>query len=80
MGNCDGFSLRGGGAKVYEHDDSRGNRRWHHRVHDNAQLAVVGIGLVGMQVRNLGHRQHRQQHQAKDRHRRHKAEPGTAFP
>jgi hypothetical protein len=33
-----------------------------------------------VQVRNLGHRQHRQQYQAKHGHRRHKAGPGTAFP
>jgi hypothetical protein len=41
---------------------------------------VIGIGLVGMQVRNLGHRQHRQQNQTKHRHRRLKAGPSTAFP
>jgi hypothetical protein len=37
-------------------------------VHDNAQLAVVGVGLAWMQVRDLGHGQHRQQNQTKNRH------------
>jgi hypothetical protein len=33
-----------------------------------------------VQVRNLGYGQHRQQNQAKHRHRRHKARPCAAFP
>jgi hypothetical protein len=41
---------------------------------------VIGIGLVGVQVRNLGNGQHRQQNQAKHRHSRHKAGQGAAFP
>jgi len=80
MGNCDGFGLRGGGAKVHEHDDGSGDRSRRHRVHDDAQLAVIGVGLVGMDVRNLGYGQHRQQSQAKHCHRRHKAGPCAALP
>ena len=67
-------------AQAHKHDRNRGNRRGRHGVHRDAQLAVIGVGLVGMQMRNLGHRQHCQQNQAKHRHRRHKAGPGAAFP
>jgi hypothetical protein len=75
VGNEDGLGLRSGSAQVHKHNDGRSYRSGHHRVHDDAQLAVIGIGLVGVQVRNLSHRQHRQQYQAKHRHRRHKAGP-----
>jgi hypothetical protein len=33
-------------------------------VHRDAQLAVIGVGLVGMQVRDLRYGQKRQQNQA----------------
>jgi hypothetical protein len=39
-------------------------------LHDAAQLAVIGIGLVGMQVRNLGYGQNRQQDKAHGGHHR----------
>jgi hypothetical protein len=70
VGNEDGLGLRSGGAKVHEHDDGRGNRRGRHRVHDDAQLAVICIGLVGVQVRNLGYGQDCQQDKAHDCHHR----------
>ncbi len=80
MGNDDGLGLGRGGSQLHDHNHSRGSGNGHHRVHDDAQLAVIGVGLVGMQVRDLGHGQHRQQSQAKHRDRRHKAGPGAALP
>ncbi len=67
-------------AQLHDHNHSRSGRYGHHRVHDDAQLAVIRVVLVGMGVRNLGHDQHRQQNQTKHRHRRHKAGPGAALP
>jgi hypothetical protein len=48
-------------------------------VHRNAQLAVIGVGLVGVQVRNLRYGQQRQQDQAHRGHDRQKAN-ATALP
>jgi len=80
VGNDDGIGLGRGGSQLHDHNHRRGHRHGHHRVHHDAQLAVIGVGLVGVQVRNLGYGQHCQQNQAKHRHRRHKAGPGAALP
>jgi hypothetical protein len=40
-------------------DHGRGHCDWRRRVHDDAQRAVVGIGIEGMEVRHLGHGQQR---------------------
>jgi hypothetical protein len=79
-GNQDGIGLGRGGSQLHDHNHSRSGRYGHHRVHDNAQLAVIRVVLVGMGVRNLGHDQHGQQNQTKHRHGRHKAGPGAALP
>ena len=80
MGNCDGLGLGHKGSQLHDHDDGSGGRNGRQRVHYHAQLAVIGIGLVGVQVRNLGYGQHDQQDQAKHCNRRHKAGGATAFP
>jgi hypothetical protein len=80
VGNDDRFGLRRGGSQLHDHNHSRSGGNWHHRVHDDAQLAVIRVGLVRVQVCNLRHRQHRQQDQAKHGNRRHKAGPRAAFP
>jgi hypothetical protein len=49
----DGLSLLGWGPKLDKHDRSCGRRSRNHRMHDNAQLAVVGVGLVRVKVRYL---------------------------
>ena len=72
-GNYDGFGLRSGSSQLHDRDDSRRGCNGHHGVHDNAQLAVVGIRLVRVQVRDLCNDQHRQQNQTKNGHRRQKA-------
>jgi hypothetical protein len=63
-GNQDRLGLGRRGSQLHQNDGSRRNRRGRHRVHHDAQLAVIGIGLVGMQVRNLGYGQDRQQGKA----------------
>ena len=73
-GYKNGFGLRGRSAQLHDHDHSCSNRRGHRCVHDDAQLAVIGICLVGMQVRNLGHGQNRQQDEAQGRNHRQKAD------
>ena len=60
----DRLSLRCRCAEVYEHDDCRSCAHRGNCVHDNAQLAVIGIGLVGVQVSDLGNGQERQQDKA----------------
>jgi hypothetical protein len=49
-------------------------------VHDDAQLAVIRVGLVGVQVRNLGYGQKRQQDKTHCGDYRQKAGGATAFP
>jgi len=80
VSNEDGIGLENGSSQLHDHNDGCGGRNGHHRMHHDAQLAMIGVGLVGMDVRNLGHGQHRQQNQAKRRHSRHEAGPGAAFP
>jgi hypothetical protein len=66
-------------AQAHKHDRNRGNRRGRHGVHRDAQLAVIGVGLVGMQVRDLRYGQKRQQDQAQGSYDRQKA-GATALP
>ena len=78
-GNYDGFGLRSGSSQLHDRDDSRRGCNGHHGVHDNAQLAVIGVRLARVQVRDLGNDEHRQQDQTKNGHRRQKASLGAAF-
>ena len=56
------------------HDYDDGWRRGDGRqgVHDNAELAVIGVGIVGVEVSYLSHRKHRQKDKAKPRNQRQK--------
>jgi hypothetical protein len=47
-------------------------------VHDNAQLAVVSVSLVRVEVRYLGYGQQGKKDEAHDRDRREDAVPGAA--
>jgi hypothetical protein len=66
-----------------DRNDCRRGSNGHHGVHDNAQLAVVGVRLARVNVRNLRNDQHRQQDETKNSHRREKpgqeALPVAAF-
>jgi hypothetical protein len=59
-------------------DDGCQGRDWHHRVHHNAQLAMISVGLVLVNVRNLGYGQQRQKDKAHDSNRRQKPLPAAA--
>jgi hypothetical protein len=48
------FGLRRRSSKLHQNDGSDQGRNRHHRVHDDAKLAVIGVGCAGMQVRDLG--------------------------
>ncbi len=72
-GNDDGLGLGRGRSQLHDDDDGSSSGNGHHRVHDDAQLAVIGVGLVGVEVRDLGYGQHRQQEQAEDCHGRQEA-------
>lgn len=63
VGNDDGFGLGRGSSQLHDHNGGRRDSNGHHGVHDNAQLAMVGVRLARMQVRDLGNDQHRQQDQ-----------------
>jgi hypothetical protein len=83
-GNYDGIGMGPGNSQLHDHNDSGRGCNGHNRVHDNAQLAVVGVRLVRMKVRDLGNNQHRQQDETQNGHCRQKAGPeatlGAAFP
>ena len=44
-----------------QEDNCRGHRNRRRRVHGNAELAMIGVGLQRMDVRHLDHGQQRQQ-------------------
>jgi hypothetical protein len=72
-GNYDGLGLGRGSSQLHDDDDFRRSGNGNHSVHDNAQLAVIGVGIVRMKMSDLGYGQHRQQKQAEDCHGRQKA-------
>ncbi len=63
-GYQDRLGNAGSSAQAHKQDRNRGSRRGRHRVHHDAQLAVIGISRVGVQVRNLRYGQESQQDQA----------------
>jgi len=65
---------------MHEDDGSGHGCDRHHRVHDDAQLAVIGVGGAGVQMRDLGYGQEHQQDEAQTRDDRQKAAPGPGFP
>jgi hypothetical protein len=62
-GNADGVGMGRGNSQLHDHNDGGRGSNGHNRVHDNAQLAVVGVRLVRMKVRDLGNDEQRQQDQ-----------------
>jgi hypothetical protein len=65
--NYDGLSRGSGGSQLHDDDDSRRRRNRDYRVHHDAQLAVIRVGVVRVKVRSLSDGQHRQQDQAEHR-------------
>jgi hypothetical protein len=52
----------------------------HHCVHNNAELTVVGVGGVGVKVRDLGEGQSGKQNKAETRDDRQKYRPAALLP
>jgi hypothetical protein len=77
-GNDDGLGLRGGRTHLHQLDGGRRGRDRHRRVHHDAQLAMIGVGLAGVQVGDLGHGQQGKKDKAHDCYRREDAAPGAA--
>lgn len=72
-GNDDGLGLGSGSSQLHDDDDSRRGRNRDHRVHQDAKLAVIRVGIVRVKVRDLSDSQRRQQDQTEHRHGRQKA-------
>jgi hypothetical protein len=77
-GDNDGLGLGRGGTEGDQ--DDRGHRScdWRSRVHDDAQLAVIGVSWVGVQVGNLSYGQEGKKNKAHHRNRRKETVPGAA--
>jgi hypothetical protein len=73
----EGLGLGRGGAQLHHHNDGRCGRHWRQCVHHDAQLAMIGVGLVGVKVRYLGHGKERQQDKTHHGDHRQEASPGT---
>jgi len=71
----DDVRLSRGSRGADRHQDNGGCRGscGHCRVHHDAQLAVIGVGLAGVQVGDLSHGKQGQQRQTQNYHRRQKA-------
>ena len=78
-GNDDWLSLGSGSSQLHDDDDSRRSRNRDDRVHHDAKLAVIRVGIVRMKVRDLCYGQRRQQDQTDHRHSRQEAGPDAAF-
>jgi hypothetical protein len=69
-GNNDRIGLGRGSSQLHDDDDSRRGSNRNDRVHHNAKLAVIRVGIARVEVCDLGYRQHRQQDQTDHRHSR----------
>jgi hypothetical protein len=67
-----------GGANRDQDNGGHCGSGGHCRVHHDAQLAMIGIGLAGVEVGDLSHRKQGQQDQTQYCHRRQKARPCAA--
>jgi hypothetical protein len=71
------LGLRRRSSNLHQNNGDSKDRSGHHRVHDNAELAVVGVGGVGMKVRDLGEGQGGKQNQTQTRDDRQKYRPAA---
>ncbi len=77
-GDDDGLGQLGRGPKLNHQYDGSGYGRGHNRVHDDAQLAVIGVRLVRVKVGYLSHGKQRQKYETQTRDNRQEIVPGAA--
>src|ERR1700722_8731448 len=65
-GNYDGFSLGRGSSQLHDNDDGRSGCDGRDRVHGDAELAMIGVALAGVQVRDLSNGKRGQKDEAQD--------------
>jgi len=78
-GGWRGLRLRSRFSQLHQNHCGRQGSNRNQRVHHDAQLAVVGVGLVGMKVRDLSHGEQRQQDKAHARNKQRECLPGAAL-
>ncbi len=74
----DRFGLGRGSPQLHDHNDGRRGSNGHHGVHDDAELAVIGVRLVRVQVGDLGDGEKSQQNKAQSSNQRYPAGAGAA--
>jgi hypothetical protein len=79
-GDDDGLGLGRGCSQLHENDGGCNRRDGHRRVHDDAKLAVIGVGRVGVQVRDLRKGEQGKQEEAQTRNNRREIEPAAVPP
>ena len=77
-GNYDGLGLGRGSSQLHDDDDCGSGCDGRDRVHGDAELAVIGVALAGMQVRDLGNGERGQKDEAQDGDGRQKAKREAA--
>ena len=77
-GNDSGLALGRGCSTLDQYDCRRSGRDGRQGVHDNAQLAVIGVGLVRVEVCCLSDGQQGQKDEAQHSNDRQKVMPGAA--
>jgi hypothetical protein len=72
-GNYDRFGLRRGSSQLHDDDDCRSGCNGRNRVHCDAKLAMIGIALAGVEVRDLSNGECGKKDETQDGHGRQKA-------
>jgi hypothetical protein len=65
-GNYDGLGLGRGSSQLHDDDDGRSSGHGRHCVHGDAELAMVGIALAWVQVRDLSNGERGKKDEAQD--------------
>jgi hypothetical protein len=76
----DGLGYRSGGSQLHQNDSGHGRGDRHRRVHDNAERAVIRIGVAGVEVGYLGNNQKCQQDETHCRDGGQKPLPAAIIP
>jgi hypothetical protein len=72
-GNNDWLGLGRGSSQLHDDDDGSSGGNWRDRVHGDAELAMIGIALAWVQVRDLSNGERGQKDETQDGDSRQKA-------